>query len=183
MSAFFVVKNDHKILLTNPMVYKRQRVRNYLMTSFFYKPSTDYTEKIAVILLFGFSLITYTEETQMKQETKDYIEQVTSEVREKFNSPTPIKDITDLINHMGGIVESSSLEELNTKGTVKKQGGRFLIRYFDRFGSQKEANWIVAVTLGHILLHLRWGTNPKHWCKFPDADLIIHAPSVHQLHG
>ena len=111
----------------------------------------------------------------MKQETKDYIEQVTSEVREKFNSPTPIKDITDLINHMGGIVESSSLEELNTKGTVKKQGGRFLIRYFDRFGSQKEANWIVAVTLGHILLHLRWGTNPKHWCKFPDADLIIHA--------
>ena len=111
----------------------------------------------------------------MKQETKDYIELVAASVREKFNSPTPIYDITTLINRMGGIVETSTLEELTTKGKVKKQGNRFLIRYFDRFDSQKETNWNVACTLGHIVLHLRWGTNPKHWYKFPDADLIINA--------
>ena len=109
----------------------------------------------------------------MKQETRDYIEQVAYSLRASCNVPTPIRDIETLIENMGGTLEPANTKTVIQMGKVKKEGNKFAIRYMDKIEFQKDINWVVAVTIGHLVLHLRWGTNPKHWHSLPDANFIM----------
>ena len=109
----------------------------------------------------------------MKQSTKNHIAYLASSTRELCSIEGPIKNIQTILSHMDSKVEGVPYKELARNGRIIKHGNKFIIRHLDKLDNPKDINWLVARTLGHIILHFGWGTDLSRWRNLPNGKFHI----------
>ena len=113
----------------------------------------------------------------MNQKTEKHIAYLATAIRDLCSIEGPIKDIQAILSHMDSKVEGVPCKELTHNGRIIKCGDEFIIRHLDMLDNPKDVNWLVARTLGHIVLHLGWGTDLNRWRTLPDVKFYINPSS------
>ena len=111
----------------------------------------------------------------MKKHTENNIEYLANAIRELCSIKGPITNMQTVLAHMDATADAVPYLDLLNNGRIIKRGDQFSIRYLDRLNNSKDVNWLVARTLGHIILHFGWGIDLKRWRSIPDANIFIKA--------
>lgn len=94
----------------------------------------------------------------------DLINLVAQEVRKVFDISVPIENIDEVVNRMGGVIESTNDMPANMEGYIRKNssGDGFIIYVSD---DQIPARRIftIAHELGHLFLHMGYMINQEKW--------------------
>lgn len=86
-----------------------------------------------------------------------------------FELETPIKDMSDVVNMLGGtVVYDSNIDPLCDGYAEKNEGKHFSI-HIDLQKSRERINFIIAHELGHLFLHMGFMTDWEKWKEVKGA--------------
>lgn len=89
----------------------------------------------------------------MERETAYFINNLTKKVILLYG-----RNLKRIIKKLGGKLIIENYDYL-TEGSIKKVNDSFIIRV------PKNDDWIIAIQIGHLLLHMGFKTNPEIWNK------------------
>ncbi len=93
---------------------------------------------------------------------KCLINDMAQAVRDFYGIKTPITNIDDIVNKMGGkIIEDSSLSL--SDGKIRKTGAKSFEIHLSPFQSPERKTFTIAHELGHLFLHMGFQTSPQKW--------------------
>lgn len=108
----------------------------------------------------------------MKQETRQFINDLATEIRVENAITVPIDNMRDVVTILGGIVETIDpfSEDSYFDGTIRKNDeNSFLIR-IDPFQGPERENFTIAHELGHLFLHMGYQVLPELWDEQDDTE-------------
>lgn len=97
----------------------------------------------------------------MNLEQKILINDLTEDILNKYKIDIPIKDINEVVNKLGGKVETD-VSLFDKDGSVQKLGEGFVI-FVSPHQSKQRMNFTIAHELGHLFLHMGYKTNSDRW--------------------
>lgn len=92
---------------------------------------------------------------------RNMINSLTSDIIKMFNINIPIRDMTQLVEDLGGAIE---VGKFSLGGNIKKDENGFKIT-LSSFQDEKRKRFIIAHELGHLFLHMGYLTNKDLWNK------------------
>lgn len=92
---------------------------------------------------------------------KHLIESLTKDVLQNFNIQIPILNIDETVNRLGGTIHNSSDDGIMKCGSSFK----ILVAYHQ---DKRTRKFFIARQLGHLFLHMGYGTAPGLWEKQQD---------------
>lgn len=98
----------------------------------------------------------------MNNETREYISLVANTVREVYNIATPIKDMSLVVEKIGGEIKETD-EPYDFDGVIRKSGDNSFLIEISKNQSEQRKNFTIAHELGHLFLHMGYGTNEDVW--------------------
>lgn len=101
--------------------------------------------------------------------TRNMINSLTSDIIKMFNINIPIRDMTQLVEDLGGAIE---VGKFSLGGNIKKDEDGFKI-ILSSFQDEKRKRFIIAHELGHLFLHMGYLTNRDLWNK-QDNNVYYH---------
>ncbi|MBR0429701.1 MAG: ImmA/IrrE family metallo-endopeptidase [Lachnospiraceae bacterium] len=100
--------------------------------------------------------------------TRVYINNVTQRIMDGLEVQTPLENIDELVERLGGRISSENALIGDTDGKVyKTQDASFVIE-ISPTQSFERRNFTIAHELGHLFLHMGYLTSPKTWECFPE---------------
>lgn len=97
----------------------------------------------------------------MNLEQKMLINDLTEDILNKYNIEIPIEDINEVVEKLGGKVETD-VSLFDKDGSVQKLGEGFVI-FVSPHQSKQRMNFTIAHELGHLFLHMGYKTNFYRW--------------------
>lgn len=97
----------------------------------------------------------------MNLEQKMLINDLTEDILNKYNIKIPIEDINEVVEKLGGKVETD-VSLFDKDGSVQKLGEGFVI-FVSPHQSKQRMNFTIAHELGHLFLHMGYKTNFYRW--------------------
>lgn len=108
----------------------------------------------------------------MKQETRQFINDLATEIRLANGITVPIDNMENVVNILGGEIEKINpfSEDSYFDGTIRKNSkNSFLIR-IDPFQGPERENFTIAHELGHLFLHMGYQVLPELWNEQDDKE-------------
>ena len=108
----------------------------------------------------------------MNSETKDFIKELVNDIVSEYDIKIPIDNIADVIKKMGGTIEERACFNELVEGTIKRIDNEHFVIAVAKHLSANDKNYLIAAELGHLFLHLGFGTDQSHWESVPTNEFI-----------
>ena len=99
----------------------------------------------------------------MTRETKDYINEVAERIVSHHNSLAPIDNIKSIVEGLGGMVVEKDAFDSVCDAVAMKTGDNTFTLFVAKHQDDDRKRWAIARTLGNVVLHMGFMTNPERW--------------------
>lgn len=95
--------------------------------------------------------------------TRKYINDLAERILLVYGITIPITNIEDIVGQMGGYVEEKYGFDDLCDGTIRKVGANQFCIAISPFQNEQRKSFTIAHELGHLFLHMGYGTDQKLW--------------------
>ena len=105
-------------------------------------------------------------------EIVELIWEIAENIREELNFKREKRTLKELIKEIGGeVIEADNLIELYERTVEKTSKNHFKIFVYNGFRTIENENFIIAKEIGHLILHIGFGT--EKWENIPKGKIIL----------
>lgn len=97
-------------------------------------------------------------------EKKELINNLTQDIIKEYNIKIPITNIEEVVQSLGGEIETDYNLEYVVSGSIRKQNDSFVIS-ISPYQTEERKRFTVAHELGHLFLHMGYKINDDLWKK------------------
>lgn len=102
----------------------------------------------------------------------ELIWKIAENIREDLNFKRTKRILRELIKEIGGeVIETDNLIELYERTVEKTSKNHFKIFVYNGFRTIENENFIIAKEIGHLILHIGFGT--EKWESIPKGKIIL----------
>lgn len=98
----------------------------------------------------------------MNAQMRELINSLTQDIINLYNIQVPIQNIDEVVEILGGQIESSFDIEHMSDGSIRKQDNGFII-FVSPFQSSERRKFTIAHELGHLFLHMGYMIDSDLW--------------------
>ena len=99
----------------------------------------------------------------LNSEVKTLINDMADTIHKLYDIRTPISDIDQVVESIGGTVVENELLTGFSDGKIKKTGPDSFSIEISPFQTEERKNFTIAHELGHLFLHMGFQSNEKKW--------------------